>query len=134
MTSDHRIPFDLRMVSWLFIAAGIFLFADINTGLMNGSLLFNVGVVQIFTGFGVLRLKRFWKNTGYIFIAAESTSAAMALLLDIESASQYGAILFNSGLMNWSEKTIVIVSIVTLLTAVLKFLVLKIRTQQGFFS
>ena len=63
-----EIPLSLKVVAVLFIISGIFSVIDIVVALMDDRININFGVLGLFVGPGLLRLRRGWRTCGLVFL------------------------------------------------------------------
>lgn len=61
-------PLSLKIVAWLFIIGGCFAVIEVITGLLRGHININFGVLGIFIGIGLLKLKNGWRVCALIFL------------------------------------------------------------------
>jgi hypothetical protein len=54
--SNQSVPRTLKIVAYLFILCGVFSVVDTVAGLFNGRIVFNLGVLYVLVGLGLLRL------------------------------------------------------------------------------
>jgi hypothetical protein len=80
MTSKPAIPWDLRVVAWLFIAIGVLSAAQMAWSLLDGDLFLNLGVVGLFIGRGLLRLKPGWRHLGLAMLWIAIVAGAVGVL------------------------------------------------------
>jgi hypothetical protein len=62
------IPISLKIVAWLFILSGVSAVLEIVLSLMNNHVNLNFGVLGIFIGNGILKLRNGWRICGLVLI------------------------------------------------------------------
>lgn len=62
------VPTCLKVVAWLFIIGGVIAVIEIIVSLMNNHININLGVLGIFIGLGLLKLRSGWRTCGLVFI------------------------------------------------------------------
>jgi hypothetical protein len=68
MSEDRQLPVSLKVVAVLFILSGINAIIEIIVALANGTININFGVLGIFIGIGIFRLRRGWRTCGLVFL------------------------------------------------------------------
>lgn len=68
MEETKPIPTSLKIVAILFIVGGIFAVIEVIVSLMNNRISINFGVLGLFIGPGLLRLRRGWRTCALVFI------------------------------------------------------------------
>jgi hypothetical protein len=61
-------PIALKVVAWLFIIFGVLAVLEIVAALFAGRVSLNVGVLGIFVGRGILRLRRGWRTCALVLL------------------------------------------------------------------
>lgn len=64
----QQIPISLKIVAWLFIINGVSAAIEMMVLLMNHQINLNFGVLGIFIGIGLLKLRNGWRICGLVFI------------------------------------------------------------------
>lgn len=67
MKPSLQILISLRIVAVLFILGGISAIIEILVSLTHGNINLNFGVLGLFIGIGLLRLRRGWRTCGLVF-------------------------------------------------------------------
>lgn len=62
------IPMSLKVVGWLFIISGICAVIEVVVCLMNKHININFGVLGLFIGPGLLKLRRGWRTCALVFL------------------------------------------------------------------
>lgn len=62
------VPTCLKVVAWLFIVGGVLAVIEIIVSLMNNHININLGVLGIFIGLGLFKLKAGWRTCALVFI------------------------------------------------------------------
>jgi len=63
-----EIPLSLKVVAVLFIISGIFSVIEVVVDLMHSHINIHFGVLCLFVGPGLLRLRRGWRTCGLVFL------------------------------------------------------------------
>ena len=67
MTEFRSVPTSLKVVAVLFILSGVASLVDVILSLFQGTLNFNLGVLGLFIGMGLLRLNPTWRVWALVF-------------------------------------------------------------------
>jgi len=67
-TGPPVIPSALRIVAWLFIIGGILAVIEVLVALTQSRISINFGVLGLFIGPGLLRLRRGWRTCALVFL------------------------------------------------------------------
>ena len=78
---NKQIPGSLKIVAWLFLFSGVTAVIEVLVGLMNSQLHLNLGVLGIFVGIGLLRLREVWRICGLVIIWIGIISMPIIVLL-----------------------------------------------------
>jgi len=81
MEPPRPIPTSLKIVAGLFIFSGICSVIDVIISLMHGNVNFNFGVLGLFIGPGLLRLRPAWRTCALVFIWIAMIVVPLATLL-----------------------------------------------------
>ena len=68
MSELRHIPVSLKAVAWLFILGGISSLIEVIVSLNYGTVNFNFGVLGIFIGLGLFKLRPGWRTWALIFV------------------------------------------------------------------
>ena len=68
MDMDKRLPGALKIVAALFVIGGILAVIEVVVSLMRNRLSLNFGVLGLFIGVGLLRLRRGWRTCAVVFL------------------------------------------------------------------
>ena len=68
MHESQRYPLSLKIVAFLFMICGIFSAMEVFIALMRGRISFNIGVLGLFIGWGLLQLNRGWRTCALVFL------------------------------------------------------------------
>ena len=63
-----NIPLSLKIVACLFIIGGILAGIEIITALIKGRVSLSLGVIGLFVGYGLLKLRRGWRTCALVFL------------------------------------------------------------------
>ncbi len=64
----QNIPVSLKIVAWLFIIGGIFKSIEFIAALMKGHVYLPLGLIGLFVGYGLLKLRRGWRTCALVFL------------------------------------------------------------------
>ena len=108
------LPLSLKIVGWLFIVFGTLSAVDIITSLVAGKLNLNFGVLQIFIGWGLLRLSPGWRIAALVCLWL---GFALAFILAVASifASNLKVTWFGERLSDSAETRLVALAIIALI-------------------
>ena len=67
-TGPPTIPSALKIVAWLFIIGGILAVIEVVVALTQNRISINFGVLGLFIGPGLLRLRRGWRTCALVFL------------------------------------------------------------------
>jgi hypothetical protein len=102
--SPSQIPGDLRAVAWVFVAFGILAAIEIIVALTQNRVSINFGVLGIFVGRGLLRVRPGWRTCGLVFIWIALIGAP---LFALGSFCTRGVVRFNSHVIGGAEGKII---------------------------
>ena len=68
MDENRRIPVALKVVAILFIVWGVCAVIEVVLSLMRARISINFGVLGLFVGYGLLRLRPGWRTCGLVFL------------------------------------------------------------------
>jgi hypothetical protein len=68
METQKQTPVALKVVAVLFISSGVWTVLEILVSLARNTINFNLGVLGIFIGLGLLRFRRGWRTCALVYI------------------------------------------------------------------
>ena len=68
MDSKQPVPKSLKIVAGLFILGGLCSVIEVVISLMHNVIDYNLGVLGLFIGLGLLRFSRFWRICALVFL------------------------------------------------------------------
>jgi hypothetical protein len=79
-------PPALRAVAVIFVVFGVLALVDVVSGLFTGRLSLNFGILDIFVGRGILRLKPGWRTCGLAFLWIGMIAAGLMTVMALGGA------------------------------------------------
>ena len=80
MTPEPRLPLSLKVVAGLFILGGLAACIEMLLAPLSGRLSINTGVIALFIGWGLLRLKPVWRTWTLVVSGLCMIAMALAVL------------------------------------------------------
>ena len=81
----ESIPGELKVVAWLFIGFGILSGLEVLWSLTAGRISLNLGLLGIFVGIGLLRLRNGWRICGLVMLTLALLLGVLAVVLTVIS-------------------------------------------------
>jgi hypothetical protein len=119
-----RIPIQLKLVAWIFILSGISAAIEIFIDASNGRTNFNFGILGVFTGVGLLRLRRGWRTLALISLVIALASIPIVSLLALSTPGNFSFNLFGQKVVAVSPPLFFIILVVVFVFTFWQFRVL----------
>ena len=106
------IPVLLKVVAWIFIIGGVLACIEIVVALMNEHVNINIGVLGLFIGPGLLKLRRSWRTCALAYLViALITIPIITLLSLVAPASEFGICIFGQPLGRAPMELVLVIAI-----------------------
>ena len=124
MESDQPIPTSLKVVAWLFILGGICSAIEVIVSLIHAHVNINFGVLGLFIGPGLLRLRPGWRTCALVFLWIAMIGLPIITLLMFVHSGPLDVKLFGQKVGHASKELGVAIAVAIFLLAVWEYRVL----------
>ena len=76
-----KMPLSLKIAAWIFIIEGIFAIIDVITAIVQQRISINFGVLYLFIGIGLLKLRRGWWICAILFLFLSFIQSSIRIVL-----------------------------------------------------
>jgi hypothetical protein len=122
MDNSKPIPTSLKVVAALFILSGICSLIDVVVSLMHNNI--NFGVLGLFIGPGLLRLRRGWRTCALVFLWIAMIGVPIIAVLFLTSSGPVDFVLFGQKVGHASKEFCIAIVAVVFALAVWQYRVL----------
>ena len=112
MESPQSVPTSLKVVAWLFILGGICSAIEVIVSIMHNHVNINFGVLGIFIGRGLLRLRPGWRTCALVFLWLAMIGVPIATLLMLTRSGPLDFKLFGQKVGHASKELGVAVAVI----------------------
>ena len=83
VSESPSIPVSLKVVAWFFIVGGVLACIEIVVALMSGHININFGILGLFIGPGLLKLRRGWRTCALVYLVVALIAIPIITVLSL---------------------------------------------------